>query len=64
MNGGEKGGIAAFTEQVARSVVIGSYERNGSQKIILGSSDYRKDTGKLGKGSNNHNISLTAYYIE
>ena len=64
MNGGEKGGIATFAEQVARSVVIGSYERNGSQKIILGSSDYRKDKGKLGKGSHNHNISLTAYYIE
>ena len=64
MNGGEKGGIATFTEQVAWSVVIGSYERNGSQKIILGPSDYRKDPDKLGKGSHNHNISLTAYYIE
>lgn len=64
MNGREKGRIATFTEQVARSVVIGSYERNGSQKIILGSSDYRIDKDMLGKGSHNHNISLTAYYIE
>lgn len=64
VNGREKSRIATFTEQVAWSVAIGSYERNGSQEVILGPLDYRKDKGKLDKGSNNHNISLTAYYIE